>query len=80
MRRLRSTGITLSAYELGGGGFAAIRIAVQETLTHFFGRRVSGDLTNFADQVVRQRHARQGCTGLQLPMQCIGDIPQLDHL
>jgi hypothetical protein len=80
MRRLRSTGITLSAYELGRGRFSAIGLAVKETLTHFFGRRVSGDLANFANQVVRQRHARQGRTGLQLPMQCIGDIPQLDHL
>jgi hypothetical protein len=39
-----------------------------------------GHATNLLEEIVREREPLESRTGLELPMELIGDMAQLDHL
>jgi len=78
--RSRSTAISLRAQKFGRGLFAAIGFSSLQALAHFVGRRLFGDLANFANEIVGQWQARHRGAGFELPVKGIGDMAELYHL
>ena len=55
------------------------RFALVQALTKFGQRRTLRDLSEFAEQIVGERHARHRGPGFQAAMKSIRDISNLDH-
>lgn len=67
-------------YQAGRIELDGNRLALMQTRAELGQSRPLCDLSNLCQQIIRQRHAGHGGTGLQSAMEGVGHVAKLNHL